>query len=211
MFKKTLGFVAVAAALTGLGLASTTTANADSTDPTTTNATVNLTAGTGTDGSVTLVSAPSISFKDSTLNGSAATAAATLTGNLIVNNAGGADGWGVTVSASPMKATNATTNKVSTLKGGAYTLSFAPSAIKSTTDTSADDTNKSTVPSSTDAKIDTGDDTTGSGTTILTAAAGDGVGTWNGGVKASDLTVPASAIEGSYTSTLTWALNNAPA
>lgn len=214
MFKKTLGFVAVAAALTGLGLASTTTANAADTTTTSnpeTHATVKLTAGTGTDGSVTLVSAPSITFATSELKGASAEAAPTVSGNLIVNNAGGADGWNVSVTASPMTATNASTQKTNTLTGGTYTMNFAPTAIKSSTDTAADTNNSSTKPTATPAAIDTGTDTTGKASTILSAGAGDGVGTWDGGFSATNLTVPASAIEGSYSSTLTWALNNAPA
>lgn len=210
MFKKTLGFVAVAAALTGLGLASTTTANAadtsGTTEPQTTNATVDLKAGTGTNGSVTLVSAPSIKFTAAeALNGSSSTAKPTVSGNLIVNNAGGASGWNVSVAATPMK------SDANTLNGGKYTMSFAPKAIVSATDTSADATNKSGAPTGTDAGIETGVDMTGSAKTIVSAATGDGVGTWDGGMTSSDLAVPASAIEGSYSSTLTWALNNAPA
>lgn len=208
MFKKTLGFVAVAAAFAGLGLVSTTTANAATADPTTTQASVDLTAGTGTSGAVTLVSAPSIKFTAAdALNGSATTAAATVNGKLVVKNAGATTGWNVTLAASPMTATDANeSTKTNTLTGGLYTLSTTPKA-----DVTGTDTNTSTAPDSKTVEVNTGSDTTGSASPIMSAAAGAGVGTWDGGLASTSLAVPSSAVEGSYTSTLTWALNNAPA
>ncbi|TGD18231.1 WxL domain-containing protein [Levilactobacillus suantsaiihabitans] len=205
MFKKTLGFVTVAAAVVSLGLASATTANAADTgdqNSKNTTASVELKAGTGTSGAVTLVSAPSIVFTAGNLTGSAITATSEVSSDLVVKDAGSGAGWNVTVSATPM----ADSAKNVSLSGGSYTMNFNPSAEQTGTDQ-----NTSTAPIAPSTKIETGADTTDSATNVFTAEAGTGVGTWKAGMTATELAVPSSAVEGNYVSTLTWTLGQAPA
>lgn len=202
MFKKTLGFVAAATVVAGLGLATSTTANA-ATSPAETNANVTLNAGAGDKGAVTLESAPNIDFgTDNTLTGSAIKAKGTLDNDLIVNNAGDTTGWTVTLSSSALS------NGTDTLTGSTYQLTGDATAITSPTDTTADTGNNSGKPTVEGTTVN-GDGTTDNKGAIFSAAAGDGVGTWAAKLNAPTLNVPASAKSGAYTSTLTWTLNNA--
>jgi len=219
MFKKTLGFVAVAAALTGLGLDSTTTANADVADGATTGTTaanVNLTADPNGAGGVSLVQVPTLSFADKVLTGSKDTTTLGVANNLVVKNAGAATGWSVTVNGTAM---TAGTNKLS---GGSYDLkSASDQALPVQSDFTTEDTSNkttATVSSATDSvtgdtfngvAVDTGVDT--SAQPVMNALANQGIGTFSANFgKDSALNIPASAIAGKYESTLTWTLNNTP-
>ncbi|WP_203639488.1 WxL domain-containing protein [Levilactobacillus wangkuiensis] len=219
MFKKTLGFVAVAAALTGLGLASTTTANADVAAGATTGTTaanVNLTADPNGAGGVSLVQVPTLTFGDKVLTGSKDTTTLGVANNLVVKNAGANTGWSVTVDGTAM------TSGDDKLAGGSYDLKSASEkalAVQSdftTEDTSNDTT--ATVSAATDSV--TGDNFNGvaintgvatSAQSVMNAAAKQGIGTFSANFgKDSVLNIPASAVAGKYESTLTWTLKNAP-
>ena len=210
MFKKTLGFVAVAAAFAGLGLASTTTANAAAAnaDNVTGNTTaqVSLTNDTSTGlGGIKLTAVPNIKFAGTPLTGTATTAALeSMDSDLQVTNAGidSATGWAVQLKSEPMK--NADGN---TLTGGSYTLSGTASVENQ----GANDTNTTTATTSS-TKIDTGVETTQN---ILTAGAHQGVGIWDAGLNSAatkpTLSIPSQAVKGEYTQDLTWTLANTPA
>jgi len=219
MFKKTLGFVAVAAAFAGFGLVSTTTANADvAADGLTgsTAANVNLTADPNGAGGVSLVQVPTLTFTDKTLTGSKDTTALGVANNLVVKNAGATTGWSVTVDGTAM------TDGSKTLTGGSYDLKSASAnalAVQSDFIT-ADSANKTTasVSSTTDSvtgdkfnglAVDTG--TVSSAQNVMNAAENQGVGLFSANFgSTSALNIPASAVAGKYTSTLTWTVNNTP-
>jgi len=208
MFKKTLGFVAVAAAFAGLGLASTTTANAaaanadDVTGSTT--AQVSLTSDeTSGLGGIKLSTVPNIVFNGTALTGAATSATLkSMDSDLQVTNAGidSATGWTVQLASGAM--TNAAGNK---LTGGSYTLD-GTAALQD-----QDDKNTTTALTK-KTTIDTGEATT---QPIMVAAAHQGVGVWNAGLNSEatkpTLTIPSQAIKGDYTQDLTWTLANAPA
>lgn len=216
MFNKTLGFVAVAAALTGLGLASTTTANAaDTTTPTpTSNSTVadvtlNNDTSTGA-GGITLTKTPNIHFGEATLTGSNLTQDGTLDSDVIVTNPGVASGWTVTLASDPMykdadstknaDGTDDTTTKQA-LAGGTYTLTTggAGATIES------GDTNKTTALAK-DIVIPTG---ASSSALVMSAAVNQGIGTWNANYNTTTkLSVPSQTQAGSYSQNLTWTLTN---
>ncbi|WP_125765488.1 WxL domain-containing protein [Levilactobacillus mulengensis] len=219
MFKKTLGFVAVAAAFAGLGLASTTTANADvAADATTgtTAANVNLTADPNGAGGVSLVQVPTLTFADKVLTGSKDTTTLGVANNLVVKNAGANTGWSVTVDSTAM------TSGTDKLSGGSYDLkSASANALPVQSDFSTEDTSNqttATVSSATDSvtgtsfngvAVNTGVDT--SAQSVMNAVANQGIGTFSANFgKDSVLNIPASAVAGKYESTLTWTLKNAP-
>lgn len=221
MFKKTLGFVTVAAAVVSLGLASVTTANADVTDATngSTQANVNLQADESGAGGVSLVQVPTLTFADKTLTGTADHTDLTVGNNLVVKNGGAVSGWKVTASATAMR-DKANTDQL--LNGGSYDLkSDGPDALAVGADyTTPDTTNstKATVNSATATDnttfnglhMDTGEDM--SSRPVMSAIANQGIGTFsaNFGSK-SQLNIPASAVAGQYESTITWTLTNTPA
>lgn len=224
MFKKTLGFVAVAAALTGLGLASTTTANAAvdaNATSGTTDANVNLTADTNGAGGVSLVQVPTFTFADKVLTGTADHTGLDVANNLVVKNGGTTTGWKVTVSADAM---HDETNTEQLLDGGSYDVksdSTDGQALAVGSDyTTADTTNstKATISSATATDkstfyglhMNTGAVMTAQ--PVMSAVAGQGIGTFSANFgKESQLNIPASAVAGKYESTLTWALSNTPA
>lgn len=171
------------------------------TTPTTTT-TPGTASATLTPGTIAIKSAPSIAFGTVASSADDTTYASTsFTSGLQVANPGEPTGWSVTLADSPF--TTATTGGV-TLKGAA--LSLADSVTGPVT---ADDTdNVSTLPTFTGTTP-----ISSAPTTILNAAAGDGVGSFTAKYDATDaaLRVPAGNIGGSYTSDLTWTLSNAPA
>lgn len=171
---------------------------ADAPAPTTTPASATTTI---TPGTITIKSAPSIEF--GTVNSSANDIKYTSTNfssGLQVANPGQATGWSVTVSGTPFTtgATNGTT-----LKGAVLDL-----ADTETTPVTADDAdNVSTLPTFTASTP-----ITSAPAIVLNAAAGQGVGAFTAkyGNNDASLSVPAGNIGGSYTSTLSWTLTNAP-
>ncbi|MFC6290399.1 WxL domain-containing protein [Levilactobacillus angrenensis] len=214
MFKKTLGFVTVAAAVLGLGLASGTTANAADTATTgvdanatsgKTTASVTLDSDTTTGvGGIKLTAVPTIKFATTTLTGAATTAKLdSMDNDLTVTNSGidSATGWQVTLKSDPM------TNGTDTLNGGKYTLSGTAFASKST----AEDVNDTTA-TTTPVTIETG---ASQSQKILSADAHQGIGIWNAGLNsentAPSLSIPSQAVKGNYTQNLTWTLENTPA
>ncbi|WP_125582616.1 WxL domain-containing protein [Levilactobacillus cerevisiae] len=209
MFKKTLGFVAVAAAFAGLGLVSTTTANAAAanSDDVTGNTTAQVsltnddTAGLG---GIKLTAVPNIVFDSTALTGAATSAALkSMDSDLTVTNPGidSATGWTVQLKSEPM--TNAEGN---TLTGGSYTLDGTASVEKTT-----DDTNATTALTSS-TTINTGNTESQN---IMTAAAHQGIGIWSAGLNSDTtkptLTIPSQAVKGDYSQNLTWTLANTPA
>lgn len=191
----------IGAAFLGFGSigASGLVAKADTTTtPTTTPATATTTI---TPGTIAIKSAPSIEF--GTVNSSADDTnyiSSSFSSGLQVANPGEATGWSVTVSGTPF--TTGTTGGA-TLKGAALTMDDTE-----TTPVAADDAdNVSTLPTFT-AKTPI----TSAPAIVLNAAAGQGVGSFTAKYNNGDalLSVPAGNIGGSYTSTLSWTLTNAP-
>lgn len=213
MFKKTLGFVTVAAAVVSLGLASATTANAADTTPASTSesttATVNLTPGdtsTGANG-ITLSQVPNITFAEQKLTGSAIDSTGTLSGNnVVVTNPGIAGGWTVALTASKM-----TNDAGNSLLGASYTLtSKGAQSVKddlSTPVAKADGSDITAVSNT----VTVGGDGSVSGTIMSATAQQVGSGIWNANYDdSSTLSIPSQAVAGEYKQDLTWTLSNTP-
>lgn len=173
---------------------------ADDTQTQTTNATAALTQpGTTPGGSdnLKLESAPTFDFGSQELSGTGNTfnEAATVTGDLTVNNIGNTSGWNVTVARSEFL-DGSTTLKGADLKLEQGTVSATSSDNTSTAPTTmlADLKNTSAAP-------------------VFTAAAGNGIGEWKDvfAVSNASLYAPAGNVAGNYTASLTWTLTNAPA
>lgn len=171
------------------------------TTPTSTTTPATATA-TITPGTITIKSAPSVTF--GTVSSSADDVSYLSTGftnGLQVSNPGEPTGWTVSLSDTPF--TDGTTGGA-TLKGAGLSLYDSETAP-----VAADDAdNVSTLPTFT-AKTAV----SGAPVTILNAAAGAGVGSFTTtyGKNDATLSVPAGNVGGSYTSDLSWTLSNAPA
>ncbi len=121
----------------------------------------------------------------------------------ISDNRGSGAGWTLKLSASSFKNNE---DETKTLIGTILTIGqVLPEAV--------DETNTSGLPTGATQTFGTSDT---SAKTIMTAAADSGMGSWKGkfktntGTNSVTLTIPSGNKVGSYTSTLTWSLNNAP-
>ena len=166
--------------------------------PTTTSASATLTPGT-----ITISTAPGITF--GTVNSSADDANYTSTGfsaPLEVADQGQATGWSVSL------ADNGFTSSTT----GGPTLTDAKLTVGSSTAaptvSATDKDNTSTPPTITSPLA-----VSSAPATVFNASAGQGVGTFEAtyGPGDANLYVPAGDVGGSYSSTLTWTLSNAPA
>jgi len=184
------------AAFLGIGSFEGVAQAATTATPSTSTATADITPGTITIGSTV----PGFGFGTVASSANDVTyTSATETGDLEVFNPGNASGYTVTLADSPFTATG----------GGTLTgekLVFTDSVATPTTAVDAD--NVSTIP-----VLSKTLSVTGAPATILSAPAGGGVGDFKTTYDPTDaaLSVPAGNIGGSYSSTLTWTLNNAPA
>lgn len=185
----------VGAAVLGIGSLGAVAQAATTPAPVTSKATADITPGT-----ITLSSAPSFQF--GTVAASAHDISYTsnsTSGTLNFADAGTGTGYTITVAASQF-----TTSDGTPLKNAQLSL-----GNKGTSTIKADDgDNVSTPPTlATDIAL------TSSPVAVVKAAAGDGVGAYTGTYSPTDasLKVPAGNIGGSYSSTLTWTLTNAPA
>lgn len=197
----------IGAALLGVGSlgagglvakAADTTSSVTPGPPTTTSATATLTPGT-----ITIKSAPGIAF------GTVASSAddtnytsTTFSAPLTVADQGQATGWTVTLADSAFAST---TTGGPTLTNAKLTVG---NSAKAPAVTAADADNTSAAPLLTSPLS-----VSGTPATVFKAGAGQGVGTYGATYGSGDanLYVPAGDIGGSYTSTLTWTLSNAPA
>lgn len=153
-----------------------------------------------TPGKITLSSAPSFQFGTVAASANDISYTSTSTsGKLDIADAGTGTGYTVTVEASPFTAT-----------GGAELKNAQLSLDNKETDPiKADDVDNVSTPPTLVAKLSL----SSSPVTVVSAAAGKGVGAYTGTYGSTDasLKVPAGNIGGSYSSTLTWTLGNAPA
>lgn len=187
----------VGAAVLGIGSLGIVTKAATTTPapPVTSTATANITPGT-----ITLSSAPSFSF--GTVAASAddtSYTSSSATGSLDMADAGTGMGYTVTVAASPFSASGGTT-----LKNAQLSLDN-----NETDPIKAVDSDNVSTPPTFIANLALSD----SPVTVVSAKAGSGVGAYTATYANADalLKVPAGNIGGSYSSTLTWTLSNAPA
>lgn len=211
MTKKTLQLLATIAAVTGLGLASTVTANAaiSGTQSTTANVTLNAGSGSGdgsdgnTDGNaggIKLTNVPGFDFGEQTIDASRASATYDAGSNIqpvTVVNPGIATGWNVTVSLAPMKSGD------DVLRGSNLVLTGTDSGA---TTTNSDATGAPTFGSATLAA----DGSTGA-KSVAVATEKAGLGTWNMTYSSAQLEVAQNNLAGVYSGDLTWTLTNAPA
>lgn len=172
------------------------TTSATTPAPVTSDATAEITPGT-----ITLSSGPSFQF--GTVEASAndiSYKSTSISGALKIADAGTGTGYTVTVAASPFTAAKGD----ATLKNAQLILDN-----KEATPIKADDADNVSTPPT----LVTNLTLSSSPVTVLSAASGSGVGAYTGTYGATDasLKVPAGNIGGSYSSTLTWALVNAPA
>lgn len=202
-----LGAIAVGVASTLVTVAAATTTPtyttsttlATPTNPapqtTTTDATLSTTQ------TLSLDAAPTISFGNQLYSVAKNTYASSSISKLALTNPGFSTGWTVTAAASPFANTSGTG---AGLTGATLTLDNT-----STTPITADDsTNVSTLPS----YISSPDDLSAGATKVEDAAAGAGVGAYTTTYAPTDasLYVPAGNLQGSYSSTVTWTLTDAP-
>ncbi|KRL65838.1 coaggregation promoting factor [Lentilactobacillus diolivorans DSM 14421] len=153
-----------------------------------------------TPGKITLSSAPSFQFGTVAASANDISYKSTSTsGSLDIADAGTGTGYTVTVAASPFTATGG-----AGLKNAQLLLDN-----KETDPIKADDVDNVSTPPTLVAKLSL----SSSPVTVVSAAAGKGVGAYTGTYGSTDasLEVPAGNIGGSYSSTLTWTLGNAPA
>lgn len=153
-----------------------------------------------TPGKITLSSAPSFQFGTVAASANDISYTSTSTsGKLDIADAGTGTGYTVTVEASPFTATGG-----AELKNAQLLLDN-----KETDPIKADDVDNVSTPPTLVAKLSL----SSSPVTVVSAAAGKGVGAYTGTYGSTDasLKVPAGNIGGSYSSTLTWTLGNAPA
>jgi len=231
MTKKTLQLLASAALVAGLGF-TTVTANADATSGTgsvSTTAKVTLDSkgagdngdgdGGNVAGSLAITSAPDVSFAGGVLDGTTAlNLDGTLTngseshdktanaGAVTVVDPGTASGWTVQVANTKMANVDSTqTGAAAMIQGGKINFSSPALASKdSGTDAGV------TLQGNADANALSLDTEGTENVPVYNAAKGSGVGTWTDTFSKSNLSVPAGNVKGSYTSTLTWTLNNTP-
>ena len=190
MTHKILKMLMLTALLAGIGTSSLTNAQADSTQKTTASATL----VSGVNGGIKLDSAPDVSFSAQLTGNEIKDLAGTQTDDLQVTNAGSATGWNVKVAASAM-----TDADGQPLAGATY--GFTTTAAKP-----LDENNNSKATAN-----NLSFDGAGSGEQIaMQAAPKEGLGIWQGNYAKSQMTVPANAMGGVYTATLTWTLGNTP-
>ncbi|WP_125713910.1 WxL domain-containing protein [Companilactobacillus kedongensis] len=149
-------------------------------------------------GSLTLDSAPDISFGTQPLSvGKTTYTSSAFDSTLHVTNPGFPSGWSVSVAGSGF----ADATSKAPLKGA--TLSLEAPTI------AADDSTNQSTPPTTVSPVTV----SSAASTLVNATAGEGIGAYTGTFTAGDasLYVPAGNIGGSYTSTLTWSLLDAPA
>lgn len=189
----------VGAAVLGIGslgtVAQAATTPASPVPSTSSTATADITPG-----KITLSSAPSFQFGTVAASANDISYTSTSTsGSLNIADAGTGTGYTVTVAASPFTATGG-----ATLKNAQLSLDN-----KETDPIKADDVDNVSTPPTLVAKLSL----SSSPVTVVSAAAGSGVGAYTGKYGSTDasLKVPAGNIGGSYSSTLTWTLANAPA
>ncbi len=190
----------ISAALLGVSSVGGVVASAATTvPPLTSTASADITPGT-----ITLDSVPGVSFGSTTAglpsNASDFTYTSTaIASDLHVSDPGNASGYSVTVADTPFTSSSTTS---STLKGAA--LSFTDAAAI----TADSKNNVSTAPTFTGSLP-----ISATPAEVLNAPVGEGVGAYTAAYGATDasLFVPAGNIGGSYSSTLTWTLSNAPA
>ncbi|PMD67866.1 hypothetical protein CBP76_12260 [Companilactobacillus nuruki] len=190
-----LGFGSIGAS--GMIVKAADTSSTTPDPPTTTSATATLTPGT-----ITIKSAPSITFGTvaSSADDTNYTSTA-FTSPLAVANQGQETGWTVTLAESGF---SSTVSGQPSLTGAKLTMG---NSTKAPTVAAADADNTSTAPILTSPLA-----ITNSPATIFKAGAGQGIGTFAATYGSGDanLYVPAGDGGGSYTSTLTWTLSNAP-
>ena len=153
-----------------------------------------------TPGKITLSSAPSFQFGTVAASANDISYTSTSTSGILnIADAGTGTGYTVTVEASPFTATGG-----AELKNAQLLLDN-----KETDPIKADDVDNVSTPPTLVAKLSL----SSSPVTVVSAAAGKGVGAYTGTYGSTDasLKVPAGNIGGSYSSTLTWTLGNAPA
>lgn len=186
----------VGAAVLGIGsLGTVAQAATTPASPVTSTATADITPGT-----ITLSSAPSFQFGTVAASANDISYTSTSTsGSLDIADAGTGTGYTVTVAASPFTATG----------GAALKNTNLLLDNKETDPIKAVDADNVSTPPALAAKLSL----SSSPVTVVSAAAGKGVGAYTGTYGSTDasLKVPAGNIGGSYSSTLTWTLGNAPA
>lgn len=219
MTKKTLQLLATVALVTGMGLASATTAHAADTDNTgtaTTSGNVTLTAGDGEEGGgnaggINLKSAPWINIPSTEINGkyqeipayvnTSDTLSKDYNGQVQVVNPGKKSDWNVQVQADKFTtadgkdALNASTLVLSGVKvaaNEANNAGLAPSLVNNLTFNTGDATANQTV------------------VAADYATNKEGVGTWNTTYAGATLNLSAGNVAGEYKSNLTWTLTNTP-
>ncbi|MFD1418654.1 WxL domain-containing protein [Companilactobacillus keshanensis] len=206
MIKFVKGFAALGALALALpaGLITAKAATTGSTAVTTTTASSPSPLAKSTDvglqqtGSLALDSAPNISFGTQPLAvGKTTYTSSTFDSTLHVTNPGFPSGWSVSVADSGF----ADATSKAPLKGA--TLSLEAPTI------AADDSTNQSTPPTTVSPIAV----SSAASTVVDATAGEGIGAYTGTFASGDasLYVPAGNIGGSYTSTLTWSLLDAPA
>ncbi|WP_246215589.1 WxL domain-containing protein [Listeria valentina] len=160
---------------------------------------------TGNQGPLSIDYVPNFLFGEVEISGSTLTLP-DLNSNPLVqvtDNRGSGAGWTLKLSATPF-----INNEDETKQLTGTTLS-----IGGITPEAVDETNTSTAPTPSAQTYGVSDT---SAKTLLRAGADAGMGSWKGKFKTSDgansvsLTIPAGNKIGSYTSTLTWSLANAP-
>lgn len=145
---------------------------------------------------ITLEKAPTINLGEHVNDIASATYKADTVSDLVeVKNPGNTSGWHVGVSATAFQ----TSAKTSTLRGAA--LTFEKGNV-----TAVDTSNASKAPTATGVTLNTDSQA------ILSADAEEGIGIFRMSHTEDQvsLAVPAGNSAGSYSSTLTWTLNNAP-
>lgn len=189
----------VGAAVLGIGslgtVAQAATTPASPVPSTSSTATADITPG-----KITLSSAPSFQFGTVAASANDISYTSTSTsGSLDIADAGTGTGYTVTVAASPFTATG----------GAALKNTNLLLDNKETDPIKAVDADNVSTPPALAAKLSL----SSSPVTVVSAAAGKGVGAYTGTYGSTDasLKVPAGNIGGTYSSTLTWTLGNAPA
>lgn len=186
----------VGAAVLGIGsLGAVAQAATTPASPVTSTATADITPG-----KITLSSAPSFQFGTVAASANDISYTSTSTSGILdIADAGTGTGYTVTVAASPFTATGG-----AALKNEQLLLDN-----KETDPIKADDADNVSTPPTLVAKLSL----SSSPVTVVSAAAGSGVGAYTGKYGSTDasLKVPAGNIGGSYSSTLKWTLANAPA
>jgi len=230
MTKKTLQLIATVALAAGFGF-TTVTANADDTNSQSTDASVTLTPGDGTgthDGAVSLTAAPDLAFGTHKVTGKAdnfdITSGSGITTNngstnkdakggaVEVVNSGSDAGWNVTVAASDFTDKTDPSN-VKTLLGATIDLKGTPETDNADVDGKTDNTLKPATIGIAAAGVGATTTVTpgeANAVPVLTAAAGNGYGTWRNQINDATLNIAGGNAAGTYSSSLTWTIANTP-